>query len=272
MSATSLRVGAVAMVLAAAASLAGATTVISGRVVVGHDANTLSTTKAGPTEGLLAVNIASWLTANQPGEGAAGKSILLVQSSTIDPRHDIAASVAQALSTAGFSVTTTSAHDQTFSQLAQFNAIFTSLDFDHNYAFQNTADLSQYVQQGGGVYVWAGMGPSTETEVATLNPFLETVGLKFSPQMGQGLGGGNGIYGHTVTSSHPIFAGVTGHWLASQNGGTSILSTGQNPGAQVIESFNGYGIYGVSEGVVPTPGTAVLGIAGFTLIVPRRRR
>ncbi len=259
------------LVIAAAASFAGATT-ISGRVVVGHDANTLSSTKAGATESRLALNIASWLTAQQMGEGPSGKSILLVQSSTLDARHDISPVVSQALADAGYSVTVTSAHDQTFTQLAQYNAVFTSLDFDHSYAFQNPADLTQYVQQGGGVYVWAGMGPRTDVEVATLNPFLESVGLKFSEQLGGGLGGGNGIYGHTVAGTHPIFSGITGTFLRSQNGGTSILTTGGLAGAQIVESFNGYGVYAVSEGVVPSPGTAVLGLAGAVLVVPRRRR
>lgn len=270
MGAQSVRSCAVAaLVIAAAASFAGATP--TGRVVVGHDANTLSSTKAGTTEAQFAINIASWLTANQPGEGNVGKSILLVQSSTADARHNISPVVSQALAQAGYSVTVTTSHNQTVSQLTQYNAIFTSLDFDNAYAFQNASDLTQFVQQGGGVYVWAGMGPRTDVEVATLNPFLETIGLKFSEQMGGGLGGGNGIYGHTVTGNHPILNTITGSWLASQNGGTSILTTGTVPSAQVIESFNGYGIYAVSEGVIPTPGTTVLGIAGAALMIRRRR-
>lgn len=272
MGAHSIRSCAVAaLVIAAATSFAGATP-LSGRVVVGHDANTLSSTKAGTTEAQFAINIASWLTAHQPGEGNVGKSILLVQSSTADARHNISPVVSQALADAGYSVTVTTSHNQTAPQLSQFNAVFTSLDFDHAYAFQNASDLSQFVQQGGGVYVWAGMGPRTDVEVATLNPFLETVGLKFSEQMGGGLGGGNGIYGHTVLGTHPIFDTITGSWLESQNGGTSILTTGTVPSAQVVESFNGYGVYAVSEGVIPTPGTAVLGLAGAALMIRRRSR
>ncbi len=255
------------LLLSAATTLASA----AGRVVVGHDANTLSTSLAGPTEAHLAVNIANWLIASQPGPITV-PSILLVQSSTVDARHDISSSVAQALSTAGYSVTTTSAHNQTFAELSQFNAVFTSFDFDHNYAFQNTSDLTTYVQQGGGVYVWAGMGLVTNTEVATLNPFLANVGLRFDTNLGQGLGGGNGIYGHTVQSTHPIFAGITDGWLRSQNGGTSIMTTGEHPNAQVIETHSGIGIFAVSEGVIPTPGTALLAITGAAMIAPRRRR
>lgn len=266
---SSFILGASALLLAASAATAGT---ISGRVVVGHDANTLSTSLVGATESQLAVNIAQWLTAAQPGEGNAGKSILLVQSSRFDTRHDIAHSIEHALMDAGFTVTSTFDHNQSFATLSQYNAVFTSFDFDLNYAFQNPTDLTTYVQQGGGVYMWAGMGPRTDIEVATLNPFLESVGLKFSEQIGTGLGGGNGIYGHTVQSSHPIFSGITGSWLRSQNGGTSIMTTGTHQNAQVIESVNGYGVYAVSEGVIPTPGTAVLALTGVMLVVPRRRR
>ena len=253
-------------------ALSSATTLATagGRVVVGHDANTLSTSLGGTAQQRAAVNIADWLLAGSPAP-VENPSILLVQSSRFDPRHDIAQDVMQSLMNAGYTVTSTYDHNQTFEALSQYNAVFTSFDFEMNYAFQDANVLTTYVQQGGGVYVWAGMGPDTNIEVATLNPFLANVGLRFDPQLREGLGGGNGIYGHTVVSSHPIFDGITGSWLRSQNGGTAISTTGTVPSAQVIESVNGVGIYAVSEGVIPTPGAGVLAVMGLVTMVMRRR-
>lgn len=243
----------------------------TGRVVAAHDANTLSTHKAGEQEARFAVNVAKFLT-----QAPAGGSILMIEASATSSIHDYSPAVESALADAGFGITVTQQTDWTLSQLETFDAIFVGTIFDEPYRTIDTGLLTQFVRGGRGVYVFGGMGPDRESEANALNSFVAPLGLTFDTGEGPGLGGYNGVYETPVASMHPIFEGVT--HLRSANGlnvrPTVFEGFSESAGeaSMLLSSTNGDGLYGVITGVpVPTPGAiALFGVGGMLML--RRRR
>jgi hypothetical protein len=243
----------------------------TGRIVAAHDANTLSTHKAGEQEARFALNVAKFLT-----QASSGGSILMIEASTVSSIHDYSPLVESALTDAGFGITVTQQTDWTLSQLEAFDAIFVGTIFDEPYRTIDASLLTQFVQGGRGVYVFGGMGPDREGEAAALNNFVAPLGLSFDANEGPGLGGYNGVYETPVGSMHPIFEGVA--HLRSANGlnvrPTSFEGISEVAGEanMLLSSTKGDGLYGVITGVpVPTPGAIALFGAGGVLMLRRKR-
>ena len=196
-----------------------------GFLVVSHDINTFTTSLAGANEAKFAVNVANHIA------GANG-NLLLFRSNT-DLTRDWSSVITSALGTAGFSVTVTGNFSTDYTA---FDAIFTSCDFPEM-TFQNNQSLYQYVQAGGGVYLAGGVGctaggiPGAPYEAAGWAAFLSNFGLGFVTTTN------NFLTSVGITSSHPLFAGVTG--LKCGNG-SSILDLGGNAQYGVIQT-TGFG-------------------------------
>jgi RHS repeat-associated protein len=207
----------------------------SGRIVVGHDVNTLSSSVAGPNEIQFAVNLANWLT------GANSGNIFAVESSPGDETRDYAPSVKAALANAGFTVTYVSnpatVAGLTLADLQTYIAVFVGETYPTKASISSPV-LTQYVNGGGNVYVYGGVGESPAVEAAFLNPFLQAFGLAFDTTTYNGLNSVN------VTSTHPIFNGLTGKTLGSGNG-QDIYNLGTNPNASIVQFQGPHGVYAV---------------------------
>jgi RHS repeat-associated protein len=214
------------------------TTSLGGRIIVGHDVNTLGSFVAGANEDQFAVNLAQWLT------GATTGKILAVESSPGDGTRDYAPSVKAALATAGFTVTYISdpsaVSTVTLSNLQQYNAVFVGITWP-TVASINTTVLTQYVNSGGNVYIYGGVDGNPAIEAPFLNPFLQAFGLAFDTAAYNGLASVN------ITSTHPIFTGITGKTLGCGNG-QDIHDLGTNPNASIIQFQGQHGVYAVVNG------------------------
>jgi hypothetical protein len=111
-----------------------------------------------------------------------------------------------------------------------------------------TADLIDYVLQGGNVYIAGGAGKVNEA--SAYNPFLQYFGLGFTtqnpfdPTM------------RSVTSDHPIFGGTLTlyDWT-----GTDVVDLDPTDGANaVLHSSAGHGLYAVFDCGLVAPGTSDL--------------
>jgi hypothetical protein len=201
----------------------------AGRIVVGHDINTLATFLAGTNEETFAVNVAGFLTSD-----SATKNLLLFESNPGDGTRDFAAGVLTALMSAGFSVTVTTDYTTPYTS---YDAIFVAEDYQ-TLGFLDNDALTAYVNGGGGVYLAGGVGNVASTEAAGWSTFLGNFGLAFASYY-------NGIYTPVpITSSHPIFNGVTS--LAAGNG-QFISDLGTNPNAQIVQLFDDNGVYAVVD-------------------------
>ena len=231
-------------VIAVASS--SAVEVKGGNIVVGHDVNTLGTFVAGTNEATFAVNVANSLTA-----GDATKNLLLFEATPGDGSRDYAPVVLNALSAAGFNVTVTTNYATSFTG---FNAIFVAEQFP-SITFLNNNAMINYVNSGGGVYLAGGVGNNPAVESAGWNTFLNHFGLAFATQY-------NGINNVPITSSNPIFAGVTS--LNSGNG-QSIINLGTDPNAQIVQFDGSQGVYAVVSSAVPEPTSFILLLLGAGL-------
>lgn len=217
----------------------------AGFVVVGHDIDTLSTSRAGTQETRFAVNVANYLTT-----GHATKRLLLFNSNP-DPSRDFSADVLSALAGAGFAVTVTTDYTTSYTG---FDAIFVAYGFRYGGrpgGFLDNAALINYVEAGGGVYLAGGVGGVTN-EAGGWSAFLANYGLAFrGPEY-------NTFTSVTITSTAPIFAGVS----SLRSGfGSSIVDLGTNPNARIVQSESGEGVYalvGSPVNAVPEPASVVL--------------
>lgn len=95
------------------------------------------------------------------------------------------------------------------------------------------ADVLAYYQAGGNVYVLGGTSGT-----AAFNPLLQACGLQFGSSF-------NTIAGNVaISSTHPVFAGVTALYQAN---GTSITDLDPLKPGVVIVSQGGQGLYAVHE-------------------------
>ena len=225
-------------------------------IVVSHDINTLATFLAGAQEARFAVNVASYLTS-----GHSTKNLLLFDSNPGDGTRDFSTTVLNALTNAGFSVTVTSNYTTPF---ARYDAVFVAEDYPTVGFLDNTA-LINYVAGGGGVYLAGGVGGgSASTEAGGWKTFLSHYGLAFVST------GYNGLTSVKITSTDPIFSGVT--TLGAGNG-QSILDLGTNPNARIVQFSGNQGVYAVVS--VPEPETVALmsiGLVSIGLVMRRSRR
>jgi RHS repeat-associated protein len=208
---------------------------VSGRIVAGHDVNTLGSFVAGPNEDQFAVNLARWLTA-----ASAGK-LLAVESAPSDGTRNYAPSVKAALAAANFTVNYISnpaiVSAVTLADLEEYDAVFVGITWPVE-ATISPSVLSQYVNAGGNVYIYGGVDAGASGEAAFLNPFLQNFGLAFDT------GSYNGLNSVNITSTHPIFNGLTGKTLGSGNG-QDIHDLGTNPLASVIQFQGPDGVYAI---------------------------
>jgi hypothetical protein len=165
--------------------------------------------------------------------------------------------VLAALGAAGFGVTVTADYTTPF---AGFDAIFVAEDFP-TVGFLNNASLTNYANGGGGVYLAGGAGPSASAEAAGWSLFLNHYGLAFESS------GYNGLASVPVTSTHPIFAGIT---ALESGSGQSIIDLGSNPNAHIVQFASNQGVYAVVD--VPEPATLTLIGIGALLLAYRFRR
>lgn len=204
--------------------LLGSVLLAQGRIVVAHDEWTLSPQGFinAPTAGQFVQNIAAWFHGGQPGHFHAWS----YDANIANPQ------VAAAMAAAGHTWTVGTAGAPTLATLQQYDGVFL-VDL-----VPNLDVLAQYVENGGNVYVAAGTGLVT---AAQWNPFLEQFGLS--------LGALNGFQNvWPIASPHPLFAGVASlyHW----NGNSVSLTASAGPGAQVLVTEGGQGLYAVYDGMV----------------------
>jgi hypothetical protein len=218
-----------ALVLTAAVSLLSfvPSARANGRIVVAHDEWTLSTTgfaQAPAATTQFVQNVASWFAGGQAGKFRAWSGNMGVTSTGL----------AQAMTNAGHTWTVSTAGTFNLATLLQYDGIFVvGTPVDANV-------LTQYVQAGGNVYICGGTGFS---DAANCNPFLQNFGLQFAT-------GYNNLSGvEPISSSHPVFAGVTGLY---QNNGNSItdLAPG-DPANVVLVTHTTNGLYAIYDGGAP---------------------
>lgn len=208
---------------------------VKGKIVVSHDVNTLASQFGDPMEQLFATNVAEWLIGSNSGD------ILAIESQPSDLTRNYDEDVKNALFNAGFNVTYES-NPANISALSltdvhNFDALFVGITYPSPSSINPTV-LTQYVNGGGHVYMYSGVGTSAVVEASFLNPFLNNFGLSYDTS------GYNAISGVNITSSHPIFDGITGNVLGSGNG-QSIIDLGTNPNAEIVQFTGNQGVYAV---------------------------
>ncbi len=211
---------------------------VVGRIVVAHDANTLGTNLANDASEQFAVNVASFLTQN------SANRLLLIETEPPFPSHDYSARVEEALLDAGFDLTVVDAR-MPLPDINDFDAVFVGIAARDDYATVSAEDFRSFILNGGGAYVYSGVGSNRFDEAAALNTLINDFGIYFITKEGNGNGGYNGLNGTIIDpTAHIIFAGISA--LVSSNGQWLDADTGI-PGVQIIASVGEFGVYGVAE-------------------------
>jgi hypothetical protein len=244
---------AIVLVSAVLCAVFASPSVEAGRIVVNHDEWTTSDTgfsQAGADATTFVQNLANFL---NPG---GGFGTFLAYSSDFSLTG---ASFANALTSAGHSLTVSTAITFDLPTLVMYDAVFLA-----GQPGANTTVLTDYVNAGGNVYLAGGtfLGGNATGEASAWNPFLNNFGLGF-----QG-GSYNGISGVLpVTGIHPILNGVADLYY---NNGNTVVLVGGNPNAQIVQ---GPGLIGVYDDVAaPEPGgLALLGLGLAALASARRK-
>ncbi len=195
-----------------------------GRIVVAHDEWTFTAQGflSAPNAAQFAQNVAAWFHGGLPGNFRAWSSNFGLTG----------AQLSSAMTAAGhtWTVSTTGTFD--LATLQQYDGVFVvGSPVDANV-------LAQYVASGGNVYVAAGASASNP---ASLNPFLQQFGLTLGVL-------NNFTEAWPISSPHPLFNGVAS--LYHSNGNSVALTANAGPGAQILVTKNGLGLYAVYDGTV----------------------
>ena len=169
-------------------------------------------------------------------------------------------SLVNTLTNAGYTYTTGTGITFDLATLSQYDALFFGSDIP---SASELDVLSQYINNGGGVYIHGGLGLSNPGGTAAgWNNFLSQYGLAF----GTSFIGYNGPV--SITSNNILFDGVsslymlTGH--AITGGGVIATTTGGTPL---------FSLYYEEPSTIPVPGAIILGGigAGFVGCLRRKR-
>ena len=189
-----------------------------GKIVVANDEWTLSNSgySNAPDADRFAQNVANRFTGGRSGNFLAYTNSFGLTSTQL----------ANTMRNAGHTWTVSTAGTLNLSRMQTYDAIF----LGGYYANIVIADLIQYVQNGGNVYL---MGGAT-SEAGFWNPFLNAFGLSFASFY-------NGIGGNLpINSPHLIFAGVSR--LYQSNGNSIIDWQPANPNNEVLVFSRGQGL------------------------------
>ena len=207
----------------------------------------------------LASNVAGFLT------GGPGKILIYSSNFGVTESNFLAS-----LQGAGYDYTLdkTGATSFDMTTLAEYKAIF----FSGNRRDADDAVLTNYVNRGGGVFLALGAGagefPSSASEAAAWNPFLNNFGLT--------LGANYNLFTGTFASTgdHEVFDGVNNIYY---NNGNTVSLTGTNEYASIVQTApapQGFGLFGIYDGpdvITPEPQTLTLLAAGLGLFAWMRR-
>lgn len=199
---------------------------LAGRIVVNNDEWALSNTgfKKAPDAGTFSTNVASWFTGGGTGD-------FLVYSKNFGLTET---SLSSAMTNAGNSWEINYQAQFTIENLMKYDGIFLAGDP------ADTAVLTEYVLNGGNVYLAGGTGyRGAVLEAAGWNSFLNNFGLRFEP------------YYNTISSAiinmnsdHPIFKGVTNLYVYN---GNNVSLTGTDEFAKMLVNYTGNGLFAVYD-------------------------
>jgi choice-of-anchor A domain-containing protein len=199
---------------------------LAGRIVVNHDEWTLSNSgfAQNGNAAAFARNVAQWFTGGRPGRFLAYSTNFGLTESTL-------ASVMRA---AGHTWTVSTSAPFTLATLSQYDAVFLGG------SPVDTSVLTQYVRQGGNVYLMAGTGIGAAYEASIWNPFLGVFGLRYASAY-------NGFCS-TVggTSTHPVLSAIPSLYYCSGNSVSRLSST--DPNTAIIHTYSGQGLIAVFDG------------------------
>jgi hypothetical protein len=228
-----------------------------GKIVISHDEWPLSRTgfDRAPNAATFARNIAAWFL---EGTGRASGKFLVFSTNfglsdvSPDPLTGRPSPLCPTLEAAGHECTVDPFFPFDPTRLQEFDGVFLA---GKGAVPDNTA-LSQYVEQGGNVYLAGGTGfPPGEfrdarEEADAWNPFLNHFGLAFEGA------DYNGVAGTLpINSAHPIFVGVSALY---QENGSDIIDLDPTDVCQVLVSSDSHGLYAVCEALLPTSGSEPL--------------
>lgn len=203
---------------------------LPGRVLVGNDVNTLSSSLNSAGNLRFASNAIRWLT-----RGKIGARVLAIRSNT-DGSRDYSDACLQLWRSSRYIVELTDRQNWTLAELRTYDAVFVS---------SNTAAvvpdgevLKAYVAQGGAVYLTGGVGPSPTAEAAAWAIFLARFGWELAPSY-------NSLGSITTTSSHPVFSGAP---VVTAGNGQDIIVRRPVPGASIILAQGSANLFAAYDG------------------------
>ncbi len=203
-------------------NITASSTTLPGKIVVNHDEWTLGNTGFDDADGkAFALNVASWFTG-----GRTGNFLVYSNDQFYNPAGD-GYELQQAMTAAGHGWTVSNAGPlDVDTWLNNYDGVFLAgpppLD---------NQKLIDYVERGGNIYLAGGTADffgGAAAEAAAWNTFLHHFNLDYAGEYDPI------CYAVPVTSSHPIFTGVTSLFYCNGNSVSKTDPTDQN--ADVLES------------------------------------